>query len=132
MKKVYMKHSNDCYTACLATVLGLPYESVPRFFNDDDSLVAEWDETLTTFLDPLGYQIVTVDVGEGSCFLNGLKGYQIVAGLSYTPEHRERGNLHAVIYKDGKLYHDPKPDPAGVIVPEVVDLLVRINRGAVC
>lgn len=126
MKKVFMRHKNDCYTACLATVLGLPYEQVPRFFDDEDNVVGEWTETVNSFLEGYGLQVVTV---KGDLdFIKQLKGLLIVAGLSYTPEYREKDQFHAVIYRDGELYHDPKPDPTGVIVPEVVDLLVRINR----
>lgn len=128
MKKVFMRHKNDCYTACLATVLGLPYEEVPRFFDDNDNVIGEWTETVNAFLDRHGLQCVTVK-GDAD-FIASLKGLCIVAGLSYTQEYREKEQFHAVIYLDGELYHDPKPDPTGVIVPEVADLLVRINRGA--
>lgn len=122
--KVFMRHKNDCYTACLATVLGLEYEQVPRFFDDEDVMLGDWQEMVAAFLNSRGYQVVELIVNPN--LLRDLKGLYIAAGPSYTPERRAKGEFHAVVYKDGALWHDPKPNPIGVIEPEVIDLIVPI------
>lgn len=130
MKKHFMQYRNDCYTCCLATVLGLPYEEVPRFYNDNDELLGDWDKQVSAFLEKHNLQVVQVQMSPE--VLKLLKGLAIVAGPSYTPEYRDRGEYHAVVYLNGELFHDPKPNPTGTIDPEIVDLLVPILRGAPC
>ena len=127
MEKVYMRYKNDCYKACLATVLGLDYEQVPRFIDDDDNLLGVWQEMVNDFLDEYDLQCLSVVVGEG--LLETLKGFYIVSGPSNNPEYKERGFYHAVVYLDGGLYHDPNPHAKhGEIIPTEVDLLIKISR----
>lgn len=128
--KVFMRHKNDCYTACLATLLGLPYEDVPRFFDDNNELLGDWSQQVSAFLLPRELQILQFDSSPE--ILNSLRGLIICAGPSYTPEFKELEHFHAVIYKDGKLWHDPKPNPVGVIEPKVIDILVPIYKDAEC
>jgi hypothetical protein len=48
-------------------------------------------------------------------------GYIIVSGM--TP----RGHMHAVVYKDGELFHDPHPDHTGLTEIFDVDILYPLN-----
>lgn len=127
MQKVYMRHNNDCYTCCLATVLGLEYESVPRFFDDDDNLVLDWGVAVSEFLRRHGYQLVSVTADISA--IRAMQGLCIVAGPSYSERYKGTGTYHAVVYRDGHLWHDPKPNPEGVIEPELMDLIVPIFGG---
>ncbi len=127
MHKVYMKHNNDCMTACLATLLKLKHEEVPRFFDDNDELLGDWSKMVSDFLESKGYQMITITNAKET--LPHIKGLCLVWGKSYTQHYADAGHNHIVVYKDGQLYHDPKPNPDGVIEPEGIDLIFPIFRG---
>ena len=121
-----MRTKNDCYTACLATLLNIPYKKVPRFFDNDNNLIDDWDTRLNNFLNNIGYQHLVFNTSLH--MIKRIKGMCIVSGVSYTQEHRDKGHYHAVIYKDGSLYHDPKPNPEGEIIPDEIDLIFPIFK----
>ncbi len=127
--KVFMQHGNDCFSACVATILNMKSEQVPRYFKDDGEPCTSlsWHEFWASWLNPKGYQIIGVDFSEE--FATQLKGMFICAGLSYTEEFRKKGIHHAVVYRDGLLWHDPKPNPTGVITPTEIDLIIPIHGG---
>ena len=127
-KKIYMRHKNDCYTCCLAMILGLEYEQVPRLFDDDNIPVGEgYQREVEKFLNSVGYQLVVVN--SSLELLNHLQGLIIVTGLSPNPEFASRGMYHATVYLDGKLWCDPKSEsPEGFIIPDQVDLLIPIRK----
>lgn len=127
MIKHSMKHGNDCFTCCLATVLGLEYEEVPRFFNDNDEPVGEWYVVVSEFLSEHKLQMIEATMPPESIAL--MKGLSIASGPSPTPEYRDKGVFHAVVYKDGKLFHDSIPNPKGEITPELVTFLIPIYDG---
>ena len=94
----------NCHSACLAMLLGLRLDDVPNF-ND----AADYHGALHSFLARFGYTILTFPISavELRAFQ---KGYAIVGGTS------PRGYNHAVLYRDGQLWHDPHPERGGVEV----------------
>lgn len=126
MRKVYMQRRNDCLTACLATVLSVDYETVPYLFDDNDQTLPDWEGLVQRFLARHWLQMLTVNVDEG--LLNTFSGLLIVSGLSLNPEYRKKGVHHAVIYKNGKLWHEPDPNAKGEIEPLLALLLVSIKE----
>lgn len=94
----------NCQSACLAMLLGLPLEKVPNF-ND----AADYNGAMQAFLRQRGLTILTFPIGpvELRAFQ---KGFAIVGGTS------PRGHSHAVLYRDGELWHDPHPERGGVEV----------------
>ena len=131
IKKIYMRHKNDCYTCCLAMILGLEYEQVPRFFDDDNIQVSRkkrrYHKEVDKFLNSVGHQLVVVN--SSLELLNHLQGLIIVTGLSPNPEFASRGMYHATVYLDGKLWCDPKSEsPEGFIIPDQIDLLIPIRK----
>ena len=127
MKKIYMRHKNDCMTCCLAMMLNLDYEEVPRFFDDDNNEVGEgYLVEVAKFLETKGMQTISLNNAK-DCFAY-LKGALIVGGPSATPEFAALGIWHAVIYLDGKLWCDPKGENYPEIDPEQLDLLIPIIR----
>lgn len=127
LEKIYMRHKNDCMTCCLAMVLGLKHEDVPRFFDDNNVPIGDgYFCEVEKFLVARGFQLITITADESIC---NLKGYVIAAGPSYNPEFQKLGVWHAVVYKDGELWCDPKGEnPPGAIVPEHIDLIVPIFK----
>ena len=120
---VYMESSNDCYPACLASIMGVPKSEVPNFFDgiEDDrpnyreNVCPEWNANVRKFL--AGYNLDFILVGVEEETLAGLKGRYIVSGEG------PRGMQHATIWEDGKMIHDPKPEGGGIKPPYAVELL---------
>jgi hypothetical protein len=94
----------NCQSACIAMLLGLSLNEVPNF-NDH----ADFSGAMQDFLRRRGYTILTFPISavELRAFQ---KGFAIVGGMS------PRGHNHAVLYKDGELWHDPHPERGGVEV----------------
>lgn len=110
------KRKGNCVAACVATVLGVPLDRVPHFiefgiaYGDSDD-VAEvshgnnWWAMMLGFLAGHGLWVVELDEvtdAEGGEFV-------LVAGMS------PRGVVHQVVYRAGRLWHDPHPSRAGVL-----------------
>lgn len=118
--------AGDCYSACIATILGVPIESVPNFneqtqrqglFGKEGSLAMT--ERARQYLRPFGLSIFNT-------YCNG--EWPIEKALDYFSGHspgvpiifhgKPRFSLdesHAVVAMDGKIIHDPSG--AGIAGP---------------
>lgn len=111
----------NCQSACLATLLGVPLNEIPNFaqfaeeIGDDEAYQAQ-----TKWLNERGWGILTV-VRWQSLPWPPRHGYFIAGGVS------PRGIRHAVIYKDGQLWHDPHPDGGGIASVDDIDFLYPLN-----
>jgi hypothetical protein len=99
----------DCLKCCVASILELPYETVPHFVKADRWYGVPWFHGLWDFLKPMGL--------DAHCF-NGENWsetdpeFAIVTGKS----PRFKGIYHAVVYQRGKgLVFDPHPSRAGIL-----------------
>jgi len=111
--------TGNCQSACLAMLLRLPLSEVPNFaaMEGDDNLkyIAQ-----AQFLHERGWALLTI-VKWQTLPWPPTKGYYIAGGESL------RGFRHAVIYKDGQLYHDPHPDRTGIKSVDDIDFLYPLN-----
>ena len=108
--KVMQSGPDDCMRACLATYFGCALEDVPELQS------SEWTAQVRQFARKRGFGYVTIAVPNEDVFKEAFSsGMLIVSGKSA----RER--LHAVIYKDGALWHDPHPDSDGIKAVEQAD-----------
>lgn len=98
---------NECYATCIAAITHIPVEELPRCPEnaDDDGVRMEYYSRLNAALLERGWTM-TRHWGKGFPL-----GYAIGSGES------PRGISHAVIVKDGQLWHDPHPSRAGVVGP---------------
>jgi hypothetical protein len=121
----------NCLTACVASIFDLPIEKVPYFAEFED----DWQIELINFVEKLGYYFAgTSSPGQkGLKQLNdpkynkGVNGYIIVTGKS------PRGDfLHSVVYKDGKLAHDPHPDNTGIENIEYFFMIECTTEANIC
>ena len=119
MQTVFGSRGN-CMSACLASLLGLPIGQVPNFFDKSES-DDHWWELVREWLKEHGLGVITINYSQE--LMEKIGGVHIVAGLS------ARDVNHAVLYKDGKLFHDPHPDNTGV-EPETWDLIFPLNTRA--
>lgn len=94
--------NGNCLAACVASILEIPLDVIPKF---EDMMVKnsdEWFEVFTDWLESLGFTILTWEND------TWLPGYYLASGIS------ERGVNHVVVYRAGVLAHDPHPSRAGI------------------
>lgn len=108
----------NCFQAAVASIFELGLVNVPHF-------VAGHTDWFFAFHDWLishnGLYPLSFNYSESIIF--DLKGYCLVTGMA------KRGLRHTVVYKDGKLAHDPHPDNSGLIHPESICIFVDPCRG---
>lgn len=99
----------NCLRASVASVLEVPLDEVP------DMPHCEWQTAgcdcqfviLRDYLDEKGLDLVIHDAATSPPPF----GYCVASG--YSP----RGILHAVVYREGSLVHDPHPSRGGIVRP---------------
>src|SRR5574341_904417 len=111
-------HGN-CQSACLATLLGLSIAEVPNFNAIEGDNNAKW-QAQREWLAARGWGTITIVPWQGLPWPPD-RGYYIAGGA--TP----RGSRHAVIYKDGKLWHVPHPSREGIASVDDLDILYPLN-----
>jgi len=109
----------NCFAACLASLLDVPLETIPDFYlpSGEDGW---WDE-VRKFLATHDLGIFTI--GFSQDFLEKHDGYFIVAG------HTDRGLMHATLWHNGKMIHDPHPSKAGLTEPTDIDIIYKTFCG---
>lgn len=103
----------NCQQAAVASILGLRLAEVPNFHDCPEGF---WDG-YHAFLESRGFIDIELPVNHcPDC-------YYLAYGKS------PRGVAHAVVYRDGKLAHDPHFSRAGIAEVEEVHLIVPIEIG---
>lgn len=102
----------NCWQTAVASVLDLKLEQVPHFVDADERFGVDWWEYTVNWLWHNGYDIFRPD---RHLYTNE---YYLVSGKS------PRGDFyHVVIYKNGKMVHDPHPSQAGVLTEETMEVI---------
>ncbi|KKL93968.1 hypothetical protein LCGC14_1869380 [marine sediment metagenome] len=102
--------------ACVASVFELDLDQVPNLNPDN----GDWWVELQRFVQARGVTIVCLDYSEdlirevGGC-------WTIVSGKT------SRGFMHATVWKNGQLVHDPHPLREGLIEPEEIDIFIAME-----
>lgn len=92
----------NCMQACVASLFNIPMADVPNFAAEK-----QWFKSFREFICAKGYVINSrVKTADGE--LHVPTGLHLVSGKS------SRGCEHMVIYKNGKLFHDPHPSNEGI------------------
>lgn len=116
----------NCMRAALSSITEIPLDQTPAFeLMDEDKWIGEFFKWLAD----IGFEYKGCRYDEKDMFDSkynkGVDGFLFVAGGS--PRGFRRG--HAVVYKDGKLAHDPHPSGEGITEFEYFYMLERINDG---
>lgn len=102
----------NCLVTVLASMMDVPADECPQFqlmFDVKQPVEGYWDTIVSNWIQSMGYSRWFYDIDEDPYKIEGYEGYYIAEGMS------PRGNHHVVIYKEGKMVHDPHPDNNGVI-----------------
>lgn len=101
----------NCQQAAVASLIGAPLHYVPNFHDCEDGFWSGYHR----FLKQHGLVDVELpNTHHPDCFY-------LVYGKS------SRGVKHAVVYRAGKLVHDPHPSREGVIAVDEVHLVLPIE-----
>lgn len=95
-------HGN-CFRACIASILHIDIDDIPKF---ESMASGEWHIPFFNFLNANGYEFMGTGKPKGI-----YDGYIIAFGDSHR-KYVTHG--HSVIYKDGKMVHDPHPSRSGL------------------
>ena len=117
--RVMQANGGDCMRACVASLFNIALSEVPDLSDHG------WQTELREWARPRGYGFVTIECPNEDVFRDSFSdGFLIVAGQS------ARDRLHAVIYKDGKLWHDPHPASTGIDRVRQVDFFYPLLPSA--
>lgn len=107
----------NCLQAAIASVLELPLEAVPNFNEAGD----EWYPRLYDWCADHGFGVIEYDVKNDAQIVAPSAGYWIAGGLG------ARGILHAVVYENDRLAHDPHPSRSGIEEVQFMMFFVALN-----
>jgi len=119
MKPVNQKICNfvngDCFSSCVASIFEI---DVPNFMSGGQE---KFSDNVDRWCEKMG--LTSIDLSaEAGPRLYGC--YTIASG----PSPRNPDYLHAVVYYQGVLFHDPHPDKTGIIgKPIIYTIFVQKN-----
>lgn len=102
----------NCWQTAIACVLDLEPDSVPHFIQYDEDGIADWWDFTLGWLLNRGYRL---ERPNRHLYTNE---YYLVSGPS------PRGDFqHVVVYKNGKMVHDPHPSQDGVEKEQTIEVI---------
>lgn len=106
--------NGNCMATCFASILEIEISDVPEF--EEMFHTEHWFQKIEEWFLGLGVELIRFKEDPK------LKGYYLVSGDS------PRGNfLHMVVYKNGKMVHDPHPSGDGINSLYDVWVLIQID-----
>lgn len=122
MKPVFQQRDengnwDNCFSACVASVLELQIEDVPDFMYRDGKLNDAWFDEFIEWLRPQGLSAMIVVCHEADFPLKD--AYYLIGGKA------KRGIMHSVVGFNSEIVHDPFPLGSGF--SEVVDYIVFVR-----
>ena len=112
--------TGDCFRACVASILDLSIESIPNFMKEGPD---KFLYNLDNWSKNIGYLLLDVEMEDISRFKDS---YLIATGLS--PRGKDKNHLHAVIYLNEEMVHDPHPDNTCIVEIKYYTVFVRIHN----
>jgi hypothetical protein len=106
----------DCFTACIASLVGVELSEIPNFCAYDD----EWPSNCKEWLFERG--IVRVVFSSYPIAESVAEEYKELVLIASGPG--PRGHRHAVLWKNNDLLWDPHPSRDGLLKAEEFDMLV--------
>lgn len=105
-----IEERGNCYSACVASILGLPLENVPNFCAIDDDWFVKANEWLHE-----NCGVVVLSFSGEDPLVNHQQEYG--ESVVYIATGRSpRGDWHhSVLWKNGCVLHDPHPSRAGIV-----------------
>ncbi len=117
--------NGNCFQACIASILEVSLDSIPNFNrNGPDGF---WD-IFNTFNWSTNY--VLVDFYPGDRNFNYFADAYVIAVGESPRAKGEKDKKHCVVFKEGKMVHDPHPSGDGILgEPEFFTILITKGFG---
>lgn len=118
----------NCFSACVASILGLTLADVPYFMGDApmDEPDGGWFDRFADWLEPHGFYPVFFRLDDQGLWRP--PGLHILSGRSpRAPEGKDW--QHSVVARRREIVHDPHPSRAGILTHDDVVLLVPFEPG---
>lgn len=115
----------NCFRACLASMLEIPnIDDIPAFEQMSNET---WFQVFYKWLVSVGYQFHGTGHPDGKKEFEyeGIDGYYMAVGKS-PREYVKAG--HGVVYKQGKLVHDPHPNNEGILTFDSFYMIEKIEE----
>lgn len=117
MAPASMTAGNDCFRACIATILGLPIDQfpVPPQILTEETW-GPYSERMQEIVRGMGFEMLTMDTKGGDFVPRGLSiaSYPSPSADKWADLSAEMGLtetiLHAVVANDGEVVFDPCPE----------------------
>lgn len=115
----------NCFSAVLASLLHLPIDQVPIFYDPSDSNEAQWIGRVNDWLRPFGLGYVLIDAAL-SALMPEIKLSQVHHEIGgNTSRHAE--TMHSCVGFDGSVTFDPHPDATGLTQMRSLGLFVALQ-----
>lgn len=106
--------TGNCGEACIASILEIPIEGIPMLHNPNDPKDGHtYCKNLRKFLHQFGLSYIDVAMREGCDPKDFFKDCWILA-TGPSPRGTEEWHRHAVVWRNGKVVHDPHPSGDGL------------------
>lgn len=118
----------NCWACCVATMLNIPVECVPRVLQEGDDMEVVWEE-YRRYLAGWGFRPVILNFEALTEEQRALWWEHIGSDtMTHIVGTSPRGNWrHGVVYLGRELYHDPHPSGEGVLKVLEVELWVPLD-----
>lgn len=115
--------SGNCEAACIASILEIPLEDIPDFHGNDPTDAEAYWQNVRKWCEDKPFTIIPIKFSDGHDPKEFLKDCWVIAS-GPSPRGTEEWHRHAVVWKNGKIVHDPHPSRAGLKKIDVYDMFV--------
>lgn len=120
-------NTGNCGEACIASILEISLSDVPQLHDSDNPQDGNiYCKNLRSFLDQFGLSFIDLAMSEGHDPKDFFKDCWVIAtGLS--PRATEKWHNHAVVWRNGKIIHDPHPSGDGLVDIDTYGVFIEKN-----
>jgi len=120
--------TGDCMRACVASVFEIPIEKVPNFMEDGFD---NYNSKLQRWCDKMGMRSLDLAFESQDIAKDCLENMYVIA-VGRSPRGTNDKERHGVVWKDGKIVHDPHPDKNGLDgMPTAFTVFIPINPASI-
>lgn len=116
----------NCGEACLASILEIDLRDIPQLHDQDDPQNGYiYCKNLREFVSKFGLSYIDMAMSEGHEAEDFFKDcWAIASGPS--PRGTEEWHRHAVVWRNGKIIHDPHPSQSGLEKIETYGVFIEL------
>ncbi len=113
MKRIRQKKATDCFSACLASLLEVPLETVPHFWTQRKTIAAFYAQAQRWLAKRHGLTLVTIVRKDGVPLRDLFAAWSVPARFIATvPIHNDFHSVVVALYADGpRVVWDPGNPP---------------------